>query len=251
MVVVSRATAVRAFGSIDAAVGQRLRIKPPGKPSSWIAIVGVVPELGGGGLYELRWSIYAITRRQVARAGIVIARVNGAPQTRLKELSAILADADPRLAMTDARTMRSVVERARGATRGRTIFLSAVAALALVLAVVGMYGLTSYTTELRARELGIRVALGASRWHLASILLGELWWMSALGVIAGVLASGRVVLFLDALFRNPVMRGPLVTLSVAPTIACALTLMAVLLVGTAVPLRRVLRRDVMRVMQRG
>jgi putative ABC transport system permease protein len=251
VVVMTRSTAVRGFGTIDAAVGQRLRVKPPGKPQIWVAVVGVVPDLSGGGLFELFGSMYTITRRQVGRAGIVVARVTGQPQTRLKELSAILADADPRLAMTDARTMRSIVERARGATRGRTIFLTAVAVLALLLAVVGMYGLTSYTTELRARELGIRVALGAGRWHLARILLGELWWMSVLGVVAGVLASGRVVAFLDALFRNPMMRGPLVTLSVVPTIACASTLLVVLLLGTAVPLRRVLHLDVMRVMQRG
>ena len=70
-------------------------------------------------------------------------------------------------------------------------------------------------------------------------------------VDSALLKPLRVVVFLDALFRSPMMVGPLVSLPVTPTIACAGTLTLVLLLGTAVPLRRVLRLDVMRVIQRG
>jgi len=143
-----------------------------------------------------------------------------------------------------------VVDRTLGATRGRTIFLSSVAVLAFLLAVIGVYGLTSYTTELRARELGIRVALGASPVNVASVLLADLWWMAAIGLAAGALATSRLVVFLDAIFRNPLVTVPLIRVPVGPMLASAGALGLIMLVGTALPLRRILRLDVMRTIQR-
>jgi ABC-type antimicrobial peptide transport system permease subunit len=170
-------------------------------------------------------------------------------QFRVSDLSRALVSGDEGVTVSDMTMARAIVERSRGAARGRLLFLSSVAVLAFVLAVVGVYGLTAYTTELRARELGIRIALGASPTRLAYVAVGDLWWMSVLGIVVGILASGRVVVFLDAFLRNPTMKGPFVTLSLVPTFASACALLAIMLMGTAVPIRRVLRLDVMRTIQ--
>lgn len=143
------------------------------------------------------------------------------------------------------------MEGERGALRGRTLFILSIAVLAVILAIVGMYGLTSYNTEVRAKDFGIRIALGASPPKLVQALLGELWLVALMSVGIAWAASGRLTVFLDDMLRNPMMEHPLIVFRVVPAIAAAAGLCVVMLLGTAVPLRRVLRMDVMRAMQSG
>jgi ABC-type antimicrobial peptide transport system permease subunit len=178
-------------------------------------------------------------------------RVNGDVRVRAKEIAKVLNSADSRIAAFGVSTAKGMMEAARVSTRGRNIFLAVTTALALVLAVIGVYGLTSYSTELRLREFGIRIALGASTPRLARTILVDLWWMAAIGIGVGFYAAGRLTDFLDTLYRMPWMRVPLVTLPVLPTVASAGTLILIAIVGTAVPLRRVMRLDVMRTLQGG
>ena len=178
-------------------------------------------------------------------------RVSGDVRVRAKEIATALNAADARFAPVGVSTAKSIMARARAATRGRNIFLAVTTVLALVLAVVGVYGLTSYSTEMRLREFGIRIALGASTPRLARSLLGDLWWMAAIGIGVGFYAAGQVTDFLDTLYRPLLMERPLVTLPIVPTAVAAATLVVIAIVGTAVPLRRVMRLDVMRTVQGG
>lgn len=99
--------------------------------------------------------------------------------------------------------------------------------------------------------IGMSLATAVFSVGVARTVFGDLWWMAGIGISVGVVASSKLTLFLDALLRNPMMKAPLVTLQVTPTVASAVTLLVITVLGTSVPLRRVLRMDVMRAVQGG
>jgi putative ABC transport system permease protein len=248
--VASDAFARRYAPSIQDAVGLKVVIhRGVRRPKETVTIVGVVPSYGGSGLWALSSSVYLLEDPQPTRFATVVARVQGDPQVHANGMARNLAGLDARILVSNVSTAKARVDAAQGATRGRKIFLSAVAALALVLAVIGVYSLTSYTTEMRMREFGIRVALGAGTQRLIGAVFSDLWWMATVGVGVGILVGGRLTAYLDNMYRNPMMSNPLIVLPVGQVVACAVTLVVILIVATAVPMRRVLRMDVMRTVQ--
>jgi putative ABC transport system permease protein len=110
----------------------------------------------------------------------------------------------------------------------------------------GFYGLAAYSTEARAREFGIRIALGARPARLATSLVEELWPMAAIGIPVALVGAARLTSFFDDRFSGPMAEQPLVLFQLGPALAAAVALCVVLLVANAVPMRRVLRLDVMR-----
>ncbi|MGH7668165.1 MAG: FtsX-like permease family protein, partial [Gemmatimonadaceae bacterium] len=151
--------------------------------------------------------------------------------------------------VSDVQPVSNQVEAWMAQSRGRTAFFGLVAAVALVLAVVGVYGLTSYSVELRAREIGIRVALSASNGRVVRTLLGEFGLVAAGAVAGGLLLGGRAVFLVDHYLRNPVLPRPMLSMQLLPVAVAAATLAVIMAVGTAVPIRRMLRQDVLRAIQ--
>jgi len=245
-VLVNETLARLVAGSAEQAVGLRLRMKLDSAPREWVTIVGVVPETGGIGGIGLEVPIYVVQEPTQWSTASLVMRVQGNADTRARELDRALSRADPLLASWGVYSASSMLEAARASTRGRSVFLGVTAALALALAVVGVYGMTSYSTELRLREFGIRIALGANARRLARIVLADLWWMAVIAIAIGVFAAGRVTTFLDNLYRPADLEQPLITLPLTPTLAAAATLLVIVAIGTAMPLRRVLTLDVMR-----
>ena len=250
-ILVSETMAKSIAGRAEGAAGLRLRMKYGRNAArEWKTIYGVVPDLGGIGSW-FGGPMYLIEEPRAWTSATLTMRVNGDVRVRAKEIAKVLNSADSRIVAFGAYSAKSWMEAARASTRGRNVFLAVTTVLALVLAVVGVYGLTSYSTELRLREFGIRIALGASTPRLARTILADLWWMAAIGVGVGYYAASRLTDFLDTLYRLPWMRVPLVTLPILPTAVSATTLVLIAIVGTAVPLRRVMRLDVMRTVQGG
>jgi ABC-type antimicrobial peptide transport system permease subunit len=108
------------------------------------------------------------------------------------------------------------------------------AAVALLLAAIAVYGVLSHAVRERTREIGLRVALGASSAHLARWVLGRALLVAALGVIAGLAVSTALVMSLRALLFGVTPLDP-VTFAAAGLVLCAAALGA-----AAIPLRRVL-----------
>lgn len=249
VIVISHWTAMWAFGSDSAAVNQRVRMKVPRRDAEAATVIGVVPNLGGAGIYAFQSPVYQVRPLVSERGGTLVVRVAGEPELHVAEIGRGAGAFDRRLLVSGTTAVRTIAERRLGESRGRTMFLATVGALALVLAIIGIYGLTAYTTELRARELAIRLALGARHPHLIRVIGGELWWMAAVGIVVAMLASGQLVAFLDSIYRPTIMRSPLLTLPVGPVALAAATLVVIAAIGVALPLRRLLRLDVMRTVQ--
>ena len=194
--IVSESLARQTFGGEDP-IGHRVMCGFD-QPDKWMTIVGVVGDvrqdspasLPGPQLYmPLRQHPYAANEVQiVVRTSVPPESLTGAVREAARSMSPELA--------TKFTTLEASVGDSIAAPRFRMALVSSFAALALMLAVAGMYAVMSYVTSQRTAELGLRVALGASAGDVARLVLGGAARLVALGVGLGLvlaLGTSRVV----------------------------------------------------------
>ena len=242
------------FGKHTDPIGHRLRIRTQGsRYPAWLTVIGIAPDVRFGPTFD-PMSVPVYTEGGIPATlgeAKILMRVSGDPHQQLRLLANALSGLDARMLITDLTTVATEVDAWHGLSKGRTLFLTLVAVLALVLAVVGVYGLTVFTTEVRAREDWYSIALAAPKASLARSVIGDLLWMGGIGVVVGWLVSTRAATMLDTHFADPAKPHLLVTLPLVPTAIAAGMLIVITILGTFIPLRRVLRMDVMRAVQGG
>jgi putative ABC transport system permease protein len=159
-------------------------------PSDWLTIVGVVPDTKQDSLSEIAaTSVYVPWRQRSRMSGgemWVVARTAGDATGLGPALRGIVRAQDPSVAVGELRSMRAVLASSLGTARFITTLVSAFAALALVLGAVGIYGVMSYTVSERMPEMGIRLALGATRGDIIRLIVGHAVWLSAMGATMGL-----------------------------------------------------------------
>jgi ABC-type antimicrobial peptide transport system permease subunit len=111
------------------------------------------------------------------------------PSAVASEIRATLKGIDPNLARSDVHTMGDLMSEATARRRFQTSLLGVFAAIALFLALVGLYGLMAYSVNCRTRELGIRMALGAQRTDVTLLVLGKAGFLLALGLTCGLICT--------------------------------------------------------------
>ncbi|HZD48665.1 MAG TPA: FtsX-like permease family protein, partial [Silvibacterium sp.] len=111
----------------------------------------------------------------------------------------IVHQLDPLLAITDMQTMDEVVAATESSRRLNTIILTAFATIALLLSLLGIYGVLAYTVTERAREIAIRMALGATREDVLKRTIRSALVLGASGIAGGLVASGGLTRFLKSL----------------------------------------------------
>lgn len=167
----------------------------------------------------------------------VAARGEGSPAALLSGLRAAVHAVDPDLPLAKIATLSEVVDESVAQPRFSMLLLGAFAALALVLACVGMYGAVSYTVVQRTPELGVRLALGADRRHIFAVVVGEGFRVALAGIAAGlVVAWGAMRLVASFLY------GVEAT-DVATFAAMSAVLLAVAMLASYLPARRAARID--------
>jgi predicted permease len=236
--VVSESLARQSFGAGDP-IGQRIMC---GFDSpEWMTIVGVVGDVRQDSpasnpapeLYmPLRQHPYPATRVQV------VVRTGGAPQALTGAVRSAIHATSPDVAVTFT-TLRESVDQSIATPRFRMVLVSAFAGLALLLAVGGMYALTSYATSQRTTEFGLRLALGAHGRDVVRLVVAGAARLVAVGLALGLLlafATGRVITAM--LFGIRPLDGA--------TYACVLVLsVPLVLLAAAVPALRASRVDPM------
>src|SRR5262249_54335354 len=115
--------------------------------------------------------------------------------------------------------------------RYRTVLLSVFSALALLLSLVGIYGVVSYAVTRRTREIGLRMALGAQPWKVVGLILGEGMLSALIGVAVGVLAALALTRVMRNLLYEITATDPL-TFSIASIFLIAVALLACLIPAT-------------------
>jgi predicted permease len=173
-------------------IGRRIRIETRGTTQQpWREIIGVVPDLGlSVGDPALTAGFYTPVDDEML--WYLAIRTNGDPLRLAAPLRAAVANVDPDLQLQEIRPLEDAGREERAFLGGVAMALTAMGGMALLLSIVGIYALLSFMVTRRTREIGIRVALGASsRQVLSSITAGALAYLA----IGGVLGSALGILF--------------------------------------------------------
>ena len=206
----------------------------------WFTVVGVARDAKVQGLNEKPMPFLYLPLYQVYRATMVItARTAGDPLIFRKTVENAVHELNPDLVVFDVTTLEVREQFASFGQRVAGTFVGAFGLLALALAAVGIYGVTSYTTRQRTHEIGIRVALGATKQNVLRLVLGHGVRLMLAGIGLGLVLSFVLTRFLSGLLLGVTSTDALTFSSVA-LLLCAVALFACFL-----PARWAMRVDPM------
>jgi putative ABC transport system permease protein len=220
-------------------LGKRLKWGPQESTDPWLTVVGVVGDVKQGALekatdphtYEPYLQLGAPLSLRVAVRGL------GDAGALAAEIRAATWALDRQLALGSIRTMDQVINRS---TEGRRFVLSLVgsfAALALLLAAIGIYAVLAYSVTRRTHELGVRMALGARRGDVFRLVLGQGLRVTAVGIVFGIAGALGLTRFLQSLLYEVRPTDP-------PTFVAVLLLLVGVSVGASyLPARRAMSVD--------
>ena len=173
----------------------------------------------------------------VARRVGVVARTAGSPLARLGSIRHALGQVNTELVMYEPKAMDGIVADSLAARRFSMVLLGTFAALALVMSCVGIYGVIAYLAGQRTHEIGIRLALGAERWDVLRMVLGEGAKLALLGVAIGVVAAFGLTRLMTNMLFGVSAHDPLSFAGVAGL------LILVALAACCIPARRAAKVD--------
>ncbi|MDB4908877.1 MAG: permease [Gemmatimonadetes bacterium] len=245
--VVSRAFAERYWKGQDP-LGKRLR---PGLDGPWFSVVGVVADVHMTALDKPADEIVYFPLVTPDGAGVNVSssvglevRGSGDPQSLVAPLRAILRRADPALPTYDEQPLSQILSLASARTRFVLVMLGAASVIALLLGAVGLYGVLAYGVMVRRREIGVRMALGATSGDVTRMIARHGVLLAAIGVAAGLggaLATTHVLsgLLYDVSPSDPVTMG-----------ASCLVMLVVAGLASWLPARRAAAMDPMESLRR-
>ncbi len=244
-VVVINRTMAEEYWPGENPIGERFGLGRPGL-EPFFQVVGVVEDVRHNALTEApRTEMYmphaqfgAITEFP-PRSMTLVARTGGDPLGLAGPLRELVREMDPRLPVSDVRPMAAVVGDALADSRFVMTLLAVFAALALLLAAVGIYGVLAYAVSARGREIGIRLALGAGRGGVTRLVVSQGMVLAAGGLVVGVVVAAAGSRLMEGLLYGVEALDP-VTFVVVP-----LVLGGVALVATLLPARRAASVDPM------
>ena len=179
------------------------KVNPGFSGTGWCSIVGIVGDVKQSGLAsDAPLTIYLPYSQApdfLKSFMTIVVRVDGNPLEMLHALRAEVQSVDPEIPVFDAALMDDLVSKSVAQPRLDSFLLAAFAAFALILAAVGIYGVTSYSVTQRQREIGIRMAIGAERRSVMVMIIREGAILAFAGIVLG-LGSGLVASHLIAAF---------------------------------------------------
>jgi predicted permease len=214
------------------AVGERIQID-----EQWLEIVGVVSDVRTFGLREdirplaylpLGTPVRAVTREVM----LLVIRTGGDPASLASDLRSTLDRVDASVPLTRIRTMEDIVARSLAQTSFTMVMLVIAAGVALVLGVVGLYGVISFVVSQRVPELGVRLALGAQPGQLQRMVLRQGMTVALVGIVVGVGLAAVVARTMQSIVFGISTRDPITFVLVVVALA------AVSAIATYFPARR-------------
>jgi len=237
--VINQHMAEKYWGSTQAALGKRFDFNAASATTHrWNTIVGVTPDIKDRQLTSAPdFQGYMPYRQGGWNSAAIVVRTQGDPSAATKTVLAALKQSDPLVAAYRVLTMDANIERSywQQALYGK--MFAAFAAIALVLASVGVYGVISYAVSQRTQEIGVRVALGAQRGDVLRLIVGHGALLGAIGIAIGLAGALAVTRTLRTLLVGVSPFDAASFAGVAVLLAC------VALVASYVPARRAARID--------
>jgi|tagenome__1003787_1003787.scaffolds.fasta_scaffold20990031_8 macrolide transport system ATP-binding/permease protein len=195
-------------------------------PNSVSEIVGVVSDVRDGALDAEVWpAVYHPFNQSPETYFSLVVRTSQSEGSILPALVAAVHEVDPGIATKDEATMTSRINNSPSAYLHRSAawLVGGFAGLALLLGVVGLYGVIAYSVSRRTREIGVRMALGAQRESVYQLIMKEAAWLTGLGIAAGLACALLAATFIRSLLFG-VQSWDIATLVVVASVlaACAL-----------------------------
>jgi macrolide transport system ATP-binding/permease protein len=232
--IINQTMATQLFPGEDP-IGKQIVRLPMQPAHASIEIVGVVADLQEGSIETpARPAVYSPFAQRPDSSFALVVRLSSADLATLPALAAAIREVRADLSVSSAATMAGRISRLPSAYLGRSSawLVGTFAAMALLLSVVGLYGVVSYSVGQRTREMGVRIALGAQSHAVYRLVLGEAAWLVGIGTALGLVC---------AIAAASLMRGLLFGVHSwdAPTLAAvAVVLIASALVASYIPARR-------------
>ena len=247
-VVLVNETLARVFFPGKSVIGRRVRSFGPGRP--FFTIVGVVRDVKQGGISSKTGTeLYFLADQGPRHVATAPGNMNVVLRTSLPvesinaQIRGMVQSMDPTLPIIRLRTMDEVFGESVSRPRFLAQLLGLFAGLALALAAVGTYGILAYTVSQRRKEIGIHMALGATRGTVLRMILGQGLRFTGIGLVAGVQAAFGLTRLLQTQLFNVKPTDPLTISTVAAFIALVAT------AACLVPANRAARVDPMVVLR--
>jgi putative ABC transport system permease protein len=236
-VVIINQSLAKMFGKVDP-IGRRINL------GDWVTVVGVVSDARRQSLEAApKPNVYLPYQQFTLPFMSVVVQTDGAPAAVGSAVKAAVRELDPDLPVETVRTIEQIIELSTGQPRFRTFVIAAFAALALLLAAIGIYGLVSFSVSQRTAEMGVRLALGASPRQVGALVLRQGLALAALGVVIGLATAAVGGRLLASLLYETSATEPAVFAGLA------LLLLTIAAVACYVPARRAMRVDPMRALR--
>jgi putative ABC transport system permease protein len=221
-------------------LGKRIRFGPPEDNEPWHTIVGVVGDVRHERLdASTRESVY-LPFAQIPIGGSSLAiRKEGRAENLIGAVRAQVRELDPDLPVTQVMPMTEVAARSVWQPRLYTVLFGVFAAVALILATVGIYGVMSYAVTQRTREIGLRMALGAQRQDVLKLVVGQGVLLASIGVGVGLVAAVALTRLMSSLLFGVTATDPMTFVAVSVLLA------GVALGACFIPARRAAKVDPM------
>jgi putative ABC transport system permease protein len=240
VVVITEAAARQYFPGEDP-IGKTIKLgwgRGPGKPRAGGEVVGIVGDIKDAGLNEPNPPQIYLPLRQWPVSFMTVVVKTAVPPTSLADAArAQVAAIDPNLPLSNVSTLDAVVAKSISQQRFYMTLLTIFAAVALILAAIGIFGVLSYAVSQRTREIGIRMALGAQERSVIGLIVRQAMFLVAGGVAAGTVAALILSQTMTKMLFSVTSRDPATFASVAGV------LIAVALFASYLPARRATRVD--------
>jgi putative ABC transport system permease protein len=231
LAIVINRTMARQFWPVGEALGRRVRVNwSEGGEAEVIGVVGDVQHVGLDA--AIRPMVYYSQRQEPFDLMTLTARTSGDPAALAGAIRGVARELDPSIAVQSVRPLDAIVRQSIASRRFTMVLLTAFSSLALVLTGVGLYGVLSSLVSQRLREIGVRVALGASRADILRLVAGRALLLGLAGVALGAGGALLVTRFMASLLFGVAATDP-VTFFTLPFF-----LVAVAALAAWVPARR-------------
>ena len=240
VVIVSDAAASRLWPGEDP-IGKRILARGARQDEQgrihWQTVVGVVESARYRELESPRLEMYVPHRQADSFTKHFVVRTTHDPGGLVPALQAEVASFDRALSLGGIKTMEEIVATTQGPWRFNMMVFTGFALVALGLAAVGLFALIAYAVSLRTREIGVRIALGATPRHVVRLMLSQGTALVAVGLVGGLIAAFISTRLISALLFEVSPTDPLTFAAVA----CVLVVVAML--ASYLPARRAAKVD--------
>ncbi|HKP86529.1 MAG TPA: ABC transporter permease [Blastocatellia bacterium] len=239
IILINQAMAKR-FWPDESAVGKRIRVYGP----NWSTITGVVGDVRQSGLAQsVRYEIYFAHAQapdlSLSQSMSLVVRASADPASLVSAIRNEVQAVDPAQPVYNVETMEAVIAESVSDRRFNMILFAIFAAVALLLAAVGIYGVLSYMVTQRTHEIGIRMAVGARGSDILKLVVGQAMMMAMAGVGIGLIFAFALTRLMSSLLYGVSASDPIVFAAISATLT------GVALAASFVPARRAIKVDPM------